>query len=856
MASDWHPPPEYREDTDHAPNPGPQSAFVASPADLVVFGGSAGGGKAGRCPDRAAPSYDAGLETKVLTPKGFKLIGDIAVGDQVCNPDGTVARVIGVYDRGEHDFYRVTLSDGASVEASADHLWAVSVAGKRKRRKAGVPPVPAGLRPEDEWNLRTTQRCRVMTTRQLAEATATAPLGGATRVYAPQLPLTAPVAFTAAPGRWPAFAPYTLGALIGDGHFGEQVSFTVADAHISGRIARECEGRFKVRQTGRADRCPMFIISGQVGQKADSPQSFLRRDGLIGTRSHTKFIPDRIKLAPVPVRLAFIQGLFDTDGYIDDRGHIEYVTVSGRLATDVQWVLRSLGMKARIGRKKTAYTYKGEKKAGRLAYRVAVRGPNQDRLFSLPRKVERAKRFNGGDVWPAHRVVSVVPTGRDNARCIAVDHPNRLYVTDDFIVTHNTRGLLLDFIRQAEHPAARGVIFRRTSPQITNNGGLWDEAMAVFPKVYGKKLKINRGTLTLTFPSGAVLGFRHLQYEKNVYDWQGSQNTWVAFDEASHFTWKQVSYLLSRLRTTAGLPTKMRLTCNPDAESWLAKFLAWWIDPRTGYALPERAGVVRWLYVVNDEPKFYPSRAAAEKAHPDLAAEDRPLSVAFFPSGVDDTPQLAGTGYKGKLLAQSAVERERLLKGNWKITAADGLFKPHWFPVADAVPACGRKVRYWDLAATEQKDANDPDYTVGLLMGRGADDGRRYVIDVARDRLSPQKVRELIRRTAEWDGKGVTIYIEEVGAAGKMVTADVAKELAGWAVRGDRPVGDKVTRADPVAAQAEQGNVVLVRSPWNQNFLNELARFPFGSHDDQVDALSGAHAILAAKSGPAKWDHF
>ena len=180
---------------DYVPTPR-QAEFHAATEFDVLLGGSAGGGKGGRCPDRSAPGYDPGVETRVLTPKGFKLIGDVKVGDQVCNPDGTTARVIGVFDNGPKPFYRVTLADGSSVEADEDHLWAVSIAGHRKRRKAGVPVIPAGLRPEEEWNLRVQSRCRIVNTVELRTLVARAEQekSRGLRPHYVQIPLTNPVA--------------------------------------------------------------------------------------------------------------------------------------------------------------------------------------------------------------------------------------------------------------------------------------------------------------------------------------------------------------------------------------------------------------------------------------------------------------------------------------------------------------------------------------------------------------------------------------------------------------------------------------------------------------------------------------
>ena len=417
-----------------------------------------------------------------------------------------------------------------------------------------------------------------------------------------------------------------------------------------------------------------------------------------------------------------------------------------------------------------------------------------------------------------------------------------------------TRGALMDLLRYVHEPRFRAVIFRRTSPQITSGGGLWDEAMEFYPRVFGKRLKLNQGALTVTFPTGAKLAFRHMQHEKNVLDWQGSQLGWIGFDEATHFTWKQVNYLISRMRSKTGIRTKMRLTTNPDAESWLAGFLAWWIDPATGYAIPERSGVIRWMYVKNDVPTFFASKSEAKAAFPDFAAEAEPLSVAFIPSSLDDTPQLAGTGYKGKLLAQTEVERERLLRGNWKIVASDGLFKREWFAgkILDAAPAGLRRVRAWDLAATEASLGNDPDYTAGALLGRDKD-GRFFVLDVCRTRSTPRGVIDFIRATADRDGKDVPIrFEEEGGSGGKFAVAEVVKALAGYRVQAVKPTTNKAARAGPLASQAEAGNVFLVRGPWNDAFLGELSRFPVGNHDDQVDAAAYAFAELTSKRGPIK----
>ena len=410
--------------------------------------------------------------------------------------------------------------------------------------------------------------------------------------------------------------------------------------------------------------------------------------------------------------------------------------------------------------------------------------------------------------------------------------------------------LLLEAIRHVGNPGYRGVIFRRTFPQIAAGGGLWDAAGALYPRLEGAA---NESKHEYRFSSGAQVAFRHLQHEKNVYDWQGAELAFIGFDELTHFSERQVFYLLSRNRTMCGVRPYCRATCNPDAGSWVAGFLSWWIDPDSGLPNLDRAGVLRWFYRVGDDVHWFDTRTEAEAAHPDLAADSPPLSVTFVPAVLADNPALLerDPGYRAKLNALPRVERERLLGGNWKVTAADGLFRD-WPEPADPPKEWRKRVRAWDLAATEPTDQNDPDYAVGVLMGEAAD-GRYWVLDVKRVRYSPRKLEALILETAKSDGTDVTVVIEqEPGAAGKIVAADYREKLSGYNAVIDRPdarTGDKVTRAFGYSKAVEDGKVWLARGPWVAAFKAEHATFPFGGHDDQVDAASTAFRRLA-RGGP------
>jgi len=179
-----------------------------------------------------------------------------------------------------------------------------------------------------------------------------------------------------------------------------------------------------------------------------------------------------------------------------------------------------------------------------------------------------------------------------------------------------------------------------------------------------------------------------------------------------------------------------------------------------------------------------------------------------------------------------------------------GLFKRHWFPVVDAVPAGCRWLRAWDLAASLPRPGRRVAWTAGVKVGR-APDGRFYVADVVRLQGGPLEVERALVNAAAQDGPGCAVSLpQDPGQAGKAQAAYLLRRLAGYRVSATPETGDKVTRATPVAAQAEAGNLLLLRGAWNEDFLEEVSAFPLGSTRDQVDALSRAFAGLLAGRPP------
>lgn len=411
-----------------------------------------------------------------------------------------------------------------------------------------------------------------------------------------------------------------------------------------------------------------------------------------------------------------------------------------------------------------------------------------------------------------------------------------------------TYALLLENLRHAANPDFGSVIFRRESVQITNEGGLWDTALQIYPFL-GAHPK-NQPKIQMVFPSGAKITFAHLQREYDVLGWQGSQIPLICFDELTHFTKYQFFYMLSRNRSTSGIKPYVRATTNPDAESWVAEFISWWWDENTGYAIPERSGVIRYFARINDGIVWGDSKQELVEQY--KITDDDIKSFTFIVASIQDNKILLekDPGYLSNLRALSRVENERLEKGNWKVKPSSGMyFKRHQAVMIDVLPNDIQKIaRGWDLAATEPNEANStPACTASVKMGRRAN-GNIVVMDVINEAYSASKVRDMILNTAKQDGYSIKISIpQDPGQAGKDQAQSFTKLLSGFNIHTSRETGDKITRAEPFAAQWQAGNVEVLRAPWNEKYFSQLEGFPELEHKDMVDASSRTFTVLTSE---------
>lgn len=425
-----------------------------------------------------------------------------------------------------------------------------------------------------------------------------------------------------------------------------------------------------------------------------------------------------------------------------------------------------------------------------------------------------------------------------------------------------TYALLLEALRHKDVKGFGAVIFRRNYNQITAEGGLWDASQKIFSQVPdAKPRKTPKLNWRFNNGNGGRLTFAHIENDDGLSSWQGTEIAYIGFDELTHFTKHQFLYMLSRNRTTCGVTPYVRATCNPDADSWVAEFISWWIDQDTGYPIRERSGQIRWMVNMNDVITWYSTKEdaiayAVQAGLPEKEAEFATKSVTFIASSIQDNKVLleSNPSYMANLRALPEVDMERLLRGNWKIKASAGrYFKRTQVQLIDKIPDdIVMWCRAWDMAATEEDENGDADYTAGVLMGLRKT-GSLVILNVINQRLKAGDVEKLVMFTAAMDrakyGFQYVVRIpQDPGQAGKWLAARYVSMLTGYNVKTVPVSGSKELRATPMAAQWQRGNIEILVADWNEEYFSQLESFPESKHDDMVDAGSDAFNELTTNT--------
>lgn len=654
-------PPEERKEIEEAanqavkglvwfPNTGPQAEAYHSQADVLLYGGSGGSGKA------------LALHTPLATPSGWTTMGEVSIGDQLFDETGRPCRVTAISPvMVNRQCYRVGFSDGSEIIADADHRWFTSTALERQRK----------LRATKEWRDRRSARrahqgrvrkpwLAALNKARSPEGAIETPDGGVrttqeifeTQTINKGRETNHAVAVAASidlPDADLPIDPYVLGAWLGDGS-SYKAEITTTDPEILETL----------NLAGYDTTSRTAITYGVSNLKVK-----LNVAGLVAN----KHIPQQYLRASLGQRLALLQGLMDTDGCSSpSKGDCEFTTTKERLAFDVQELVCSLGIKAAIGVGRA--TLYGKDCGAKYRINFLTDLP----AFRLERKLVNQKRSGFRGTVKTRYITSVEPVASEPVKCVAVDSPSHLYLVGrTFIPTHNTDlGLGLAFTKHQ-----RSLILRR---QYANLGGLTERALQIHTTRQGFN---GSPPPLLRTTDGRYIQFGANQRLGDEQAWQGQPFDYKYFDEACQFLELQVRFHMGWLRTaTPGQRCRIVLGTNPPLDStgdWLIKMFRAWLD--ITYAKPAKHGELRWYVTVEDGTDL-------EVEEADLGRDDmgrRPIQIqdktlyamsrTFIPGKLVDNPYLSRTDYQSRLDSLPEPIRSAVRDGNFMAARQDAAFQ-------------------------------------------------------------------------------------------------------------------------------------------------------------------------------------
>ena len=713
----------------YKPHDGFQEKFVRSNIDLVIGGGSMGGGK-------AQP-----LDSLVCTPFGFRRMGDLKVGDIISNTKGGMQKVIQIFERGLLPTVEFTFSDGRTVKCTYDHLW--------KARRVMTRPKRFILNNCDKEEL-----WEIMTTEHIINI-----LNSKTRnkVF---VPMCNAVQFTRG-NRTQGLTihPYVLGCLLGDGCLSSKISKPKL-------FTKDKEIFNKIKSLGYDIRKADYDDITYTIFDSDLKKALIQKK-LWGKLAQDKSVPDVYKYSTIEDRIELLRGLFDTDGYAKQGTIINFDVVSEKLANDVIWLIRSLGGYASLSTKQGSYKNdKGERIFCQKVYRLHINIYNAKDLFSLDRKKDSLSyEHRNNSSCEELGIVSYRILPDEEMRCIKVSNPNSLYITDNFVVTHNTAGAVMMVAEPSSDSQFRAVFLRNNLGDLKSGGGILDE----FKKIYGDGCSvIESGDPHVDFPSGARIDVTHIAdqtKEKVLQRFRGRQYDCIYFDEMTGFTWDCFTTVYSRNRGTAKWTGKVRGTTNPKRNHWLRKFLDWYIG-LDGEIIPERDGVVRYFYINGETVEDVVWGDTKEEVYEQCRIQiDRTLakfngksgtatykdiikSFTFYRGSMSENKAILDTnsGYIGSVAVMGGRDAQANLEGNWNVDADEDLDCPIPTRTASKV-----------IINDEQKNG-DKWITVDL-----ADEGKDNTIFLAWDGFHIFDMQVLGRTTPRENAERLEIIAEKHG---------------------------------------------------------------------------------------------
>lgn len=484
---------------------------------IVFFNGPAGTGK-------AQP-----LDSIIYTPEGPKTMGDIQRGDYVLSEDGKPIKVLDVFPQGIKKVFKVSFSDGSSTECCEDHLWLTQTHLERNNRSR-----KKGMRKEN-IRYKNPKDPQVRDTIKISNSLTVA--NGSELNHS--IPITKPVEFEK---KELPINPYILGCLIGDGGLTTSVTISNIDQEIIDYFKRNLND-YNFRFDGKNT----YQIS--YPHADENPLKRKIKQLELNTKSENKFIPDIYKYSSIEDRLSILQGLMDTDGTASKKGSISFSSCSERLANDLIEIVQSLGGICKKRKYKSGYFSKkyGKHIECQDTFIVTICLPNDIMPFKLKRKIEAVKPRS--KYFPIRYITNVEYLEDKECKCILVDNKSHLYLTDNYIVTHNTFLAVYAALKIFNQDQDKEIVYVRTIAESGEKslgslpGGV-DEKISPFGMPLFDKLEeiLNRQQAKELIEKD-IIKFISINHTRGA-NWA---NKVIVADEAQNFNFKELITLLTRI---------------------------------------------------------------------------------------------------------------------------------------------------------------------------------------------------------------------------------------------------------------------------------------------------------------------
>ena len=662
------------------PNKGAQEDGLHSEADLIIYGGNRGGGKAN-------PYY-----TPVATPTGFRKIGDLEIGDAVCTPFEGIQEVTGIYEQGVHTIYVLHFDDGTEVRCMENHRFLA-------RGHEDEPFMVWTAR--DIFDVYRIDMKPPMALRKKSERHVEIPLCGEVELDESRIPAVLPI------------APFVLGWICAKGTW----DFHRRGIPVSDRYYEAARFRKYGYKVSKCFGTNMYMLRGIA--YSDRCAVTKARNGLPCK------IPDEYMNASVDSRWEFIQGVVHRIGK-SKNGMTQLNFQNKKLAQQITQMARSLGIFVMFREVQDEPDFVGW-------YRIVMKAPDNKRLWTEKCRQDMAKTLaptpksiKDVDKCLTKKITWISKSVHKAAcRCITVSGNDHLYLTEDYNINHNTALMLMEGIYDVTNKHYNSVLFRKNKDDFDN---IENESKRWFTNL-GKYNK-SKDDMTWWFKTGAKMSFDHFDMTLKEFEdkYRGQQITYIGIDELPQIPFEFLKILMGSNRNAIGLRSRILGTCNPDPLSWLRRFIDWWIaktdtvwpdgkphPERHGLPIPWRNGIVRYFFIngksVDDviwgdspEDVYHQAKDEIDSLWDDRLEEfgyDKMSfsvkSAVFIKANLMENKALIRNDreYISSILNKSPEERAKEWDGNWDaIEIGDDLIQPYHMEKCFAnAPIFGDKIR-------------------------------------------------------------------------------------------------------------------------------------------------------------------